>query len=830
MKLCSLKLRNFRAWGECELDFARLPHVVVTGPNGAGKSSIIDGILWTIYGTTRSGGADSVVRLGEAEASGEVVFEAAGEVYTVVRQRSTLGRGKSRLDLYRGAAPASVSLSSKSIRETQQTIEDAVGVPVDVLTAASVLTQGDADRFTRAKPEERRDLLRQLLRLDVWRTRRDAARVKARDAEQAGQAARQRAQDIAPEGEAAQARERAAELLAGQERAKASSDAARDAARDAVEALDAVKAAAEKRDAAAHEVNVRAGALSRAADERDAAERLAVEADETAAAAAALPDLRETADRMRAEADRAADTAGKRTVARHALDAAMADWRTEHAKVKTGRRRTLHVAQRALKRAQVAERVLPDRRAAAAATAAALDDLGRLELAAEAARSALEGARRDYARTVKVAKLLRDVPCGRATAWREGPGAEPCDLQNECVLLADAREAAGSLEARRRDGATAAAAATATAAAVEARSRAELTRANARAIGRATRARDLAGGAISGHAQVDAARATLAGLKEIEARGAKARAELEALPDLEPAAAREQAERAWRAFTAAQTLAAKAAQAAQARDALPEFGRRVATCGDALTKAREALEGAVQAAAGVAAAAQAVEDTRREARVTAAATDGLHRQWMQAAAAQIAAEKAEQAAQAARETADKAAVDAARWRRVEAACQVAPVLVIERAIPRLEQVTNELLAEIAPRGMAVRIDTTRTTNAGDERETLEVVVTDDAGERPLDDYSGGERFRVDVSLRIALARLLAEREGVPVEWLVIDEGGFGALDDEGLDALTGALGALVRQYPAMLLITHIESVAEALPGRLVVERGPDGAARFGGVQ
>ena len=83
-----------------------------------------------------------------------------------------------------------------------------------------------------------------------------------------------------------------------------------------------------------------------------------------------------------------------------------------------------------------------------------------------------------------------------------------------------------------------------------------------------------------------------------------------------------------------------------------------------------------------------------------------------------------------------------------------------------------------PRGGYVRswyggFDGYRNTDAGSGdviSETLDIRISDEVGTRDYEMYSGGEAFRVDLALRIALARLLAERAGATLPTLIIDEG------------------------------------------------------------
>jgi DNA repair protein SbcC/Rad50 len=55
--------------------------------------------------------------------------------------------------------------------------------------------------------------------------------------------------------------------------------------------------------------------------------------------------------------------------------------------------------------------------------------------------------------------------------------------------------------------------------------------------------------------------------------------------------------------------------------------------------------------------------------------------------------------------------------------------------------------------------------------------------------------------------------------LFLDEG-FGTLDSEALDAVAGVLETIQTQGRMVGIITHVQALAERLPNRLIVEKGP----------
>ncbi len=151
-----------------------------------------------------------------------------------------------------------------------------------------------------------------------------------------------------------------------------------------------------------------------------------------------------------------------------------------------------------------------------------------------------------------------------------------------------------------------------------------------------------------------------------------------------------------------------------------------------------------------------------------------------------------------------------------------PAMIIETAVPELERSANELLSRMTDGRMHVRIETQREIKTGEIREALDIVISDELGSRPYEMYSGGESFRIDFAVRIALAKLLARRAGAQVRCLLIDEG-FGSQDAQGRDHLVAAINSIQDDFERILVITHIEELKDAFPDRIEIEKGPEGS-------
>jgi exonuclease SbcC len=154
--------------------------------------------------------------------------------------------------------------------------------------------------------------------------------------------------------------------------------------------------------------------------------------------------------------------------------------------------------------------------------------------------------------------------------------------------------------------------------------------------------------------------------------------------------------------------------------------------------------------------------------------------------------------------------------------QGVPAMIIEAAVPEIEAEANRLLSRMTDGRMHVRFDTQRETKAGEVREALEIQIADELGTRSYENYSGGEQFRVNFAIRIALSKLLARRAGAQLQTLVIDEG-FGTQDARGRQRLVEAINAVQDDFARVLVITHISELKDAFPARIEVTKTPGGS-------
>ncbi len=155
-------------------------------------------------------------------------------------------------------------------------------------------------------------------------------------------------------------------------------------------------------------------------------------------------------------------------------------------------------------------------------------------------------------------------------------------------------------------------------------------------------------------------------------------------------------------------------------------------------------------------------------------------------------------------------------------------LTIENILPQLEAEANQILARLTGNQFHVQFLTQKASKGTSKKktkliDTLDIVIADAGGTRPYETYSGGEAFRINFSVRLALAKLLAQRSGTSLQMLIVDEG-FGTQDTEGCNRLVGAINAIASDFACILAVTHMPQFKEAFQTRIEVYKDERGSS------
>ena len=841
-----LRVRNFMCYCDVPpLNFEGIHLACLTGANGHGKSALLDAITWALWGRARAKRDDELIHQGETEMDVEFIFDLGGTVYRVLRKRDSSKGGRTLLDFQVRDQDRFRSITEPTIRATQAAIIRLLRMDYDTFTNSAFLLQGRADAFTTRTPAERKQVLADILslnRYDEYEQRtKDQAREKDRQIAELEGTLRDLDRELAhqPEYEADldQAEARVATLSAAHKQA----DAALRELRHEQQTLEHQQAGMRDLDRrlaqAEHELNEVETQLGQhqqrlALHEAILAQRQQVEegyAGLTAARqieAAWNERLLQTAqiqERQRA-LERVSD------IARRELDLTLGRL-AERIRELERRAGGASTHERELAEVRGRLRQLVERQAERDTAQVQIQSLAqesaRLQVHNEQLYAEMEALKE------KLQLLLRETGeaecpvCGQAlsdeqrddliarfeqegttlgdahranSARRRSVGTETKHLETEIQGLD--RELATQAGQQRREAQFEQALAQAREASDELESpRAELA---------------VMEGRLHAGDYAWAEQAQLAGLAaELEAVGydpaahQQAHAEVAALADLEAAYHRLQGA-TQRVDEELATLKDLRARQARWQETVAEDRAQ-----------RKTLASDVARLPQVVAQVQAKSAELDELQVQASRARlalGAAQQKLDYCRSLI-AERARRADDRQRLAEGKAILDELRLAFGKKGIQA---MIIEAAIPEIEFEANRLLSRMTDSRMHVRMETQRETLRGDNVETLDINIADELGTRPYDLYSGGEAFRVNFAIRIALSKLLARRAGAQLQTLVIDEG-FGTQDAEGRERLVEAITSIQDDFARILVITHIEELKDAFPVRIEVTKTAHGS-------
>lgn len=780
MRPLSIEVEGFSAYRDrVAVSFTDVDFFSLTGPTGAGKSSLIDAMVFALYGRVPRLGGNAVapaITAGADRARVRFDFEIEGDSYTAVRMAQRTSSGGASVKEARLQKGDEVLADGADQMTTA--VEELLRLRFEDFTRTVVLPQGDFARFLTATKAERQGLLRNLLGLDVYTVVRELAKTReavASDRTEAGERAIA-ALDLPDDETAAAARERLGLL---EDLAASIGDAVKQ-----LEDLDAAVVALGEEDRRLGDALDRLAAIT-VPDDLESHESLIVEARSAVVdAEEALASARETL--ITAE-EAVADTPAPEQ---------LKTWRRDRTELET-----------LVKRLE--DSALSEARDSAAI---ATQDLQVAETALETARTATSQARSEHAAHLLADSLVEGEACPICAqivttmpVSTESPVIEELEKteqehvsavkmartveQEALTLLASAESMSAEMENRRTQLLT-----------------------------------DLEDGPPADQidelqARVESALTTLAaarvGFSETEVALKEAAARLADLADM--------SRRISKQLTAAQlSVADLEPPVSESDDPIVQWKELSIWREDAETArmtAREELATQIESAEHAAVARrQELVDRLRVAglegtepfAVEVATT--LHR-------ARTVVEDHEKAAKQAVDLAVQ--TEEARVQKVVAAVLANHLKAtgFERwlmvgALTDLVAGANQLLGDLSGGGYSLHSDESGDFSIVDHRNADE--------RRSVATLSGGETFLVSLALALSLAETLSAKGGSGLDAIILDEG-FGTLDEESLDVVASVLEELSGKGLMVGVITHVKELAMRAPVRYEVRRGISGA-------
>lgn len=182
LSLKKLHLSDFLSHADTAISFDENSRILIDGPSGVGKSSILEGIIWALYGTGRSDNK-SLVRKGTKKATVTLTVNDGKSDFILTRSIS-LQSGKHTLSVQKsedGSDPKAIEFSG--LRELQGWIEGTlVGASYTLFVNSVAYVQGNADSFVGQNAQKRKDLLLELVKADDYDSYYEKAKDKLNEA------------------------------------------------------------------------------------------------------------------------------------------------------------------------------------------------------------------------------------------------------------------------------------------------------------------------------------------------------------------------------------------------------------------------------------------------------------------------------------------------------------------------------------------------------------------------------------------------------------------------------------------------------------------------
>lgn len=145
-----------------------------------------------------------------------------------------------------------------------------------------------------------------------------------------------------------------------------------------------------------------------------------------------------------------------------------------------------------------------------------------------------------------------------------------------------------------------------------------------------------------------------------------------------------------------------------------------------------------------------------------------------------------------------------------------PDKLLSTYISELQEYLDRYINALAGGRLRMYLRTSRTSRTGKVHDSLYIDVEDALGIRDITTYSGGERVRMHLALRLALAKLIAVKFGAVFQTIMIDEVQY--LDEAGAAALMEVLDQLSADYAQVFVVSHVDNMKDSAANMLVLDK------------
>jgi DNA repair protein SbcC/Rad50 len=190
MRPVRLELKGFTSFRDDQaIDFDGLDLFAIAGPTGSGKSSILDAITYALYGSVDRVGKQvaQLVSQGQPRMAVMLQFGVGKERYRVARSTPAHGGSKILLERWEDGEWRQAGEGADRVREADAMIRQAIGLDYEAFTRSVLLPQGKFAEFLVGDAKDRRNILTELLGLELFeRLARLAGEIKRMASAEAG--------------------------------------------------------------------------------------------------------------------------------------------------------------------------------------------------------------------------------------------------------------------------------------------------------------------------------------------------------------------------------------------------------------------------------------------------------------------------------------------------------------------------------------------------------------------------------------------------------------------------------------------------------------------
>lgn len=138
-----------------------------------------------------------------------------------------------------------------------------------------------------------------------------------------------------------------------------------------------------------------------------------------------------------------------------------------------------------------------------------------------------------------------------------------------------------------------------------------------------------------------------------------------------------------------------------------------------------------------------------------------------------------------------------------------PAMILSGVVEEIGAEVNVALNTLSGGQLSVDIRAHKETRGGGIQQKITIFVDAPDGTRAYETLSGGQRFRVDLAIRVGLNKVISRRTGTPMLTFIIDEG-WGTLDEAGILSAVDTMERLSKDL-SVLTVSHIDTVKTAFP-------------------